>query len=825
MAMGRGTTLQPQCCFLLLAARVILATAAQDSITDAPFDFSANFGGWQVHAQRTELSLTWLASGATWSSSLVNVDFVHRYSVLNNGCWDHEVKRSFWDSQPSTATLNGGEMLPDGSVMLEGTIVAPARNANATAPINWTINLLAESTGAIFFNIEVDLAQPVLAARRLSGVTGNKDLYRFGAADVSLKWRLAESVEDEQIVGAGEQYSMMGLRGEAFYIWSGEQGIGRGLEPISASMKLVAYPCGGDSHTTYSAVPAFLSTRGYGLAFDNSQLMKVDLTSPSLAKITVTFEDASLTVSSGVFKPKISGRIWGGGKDVRSLLPGLTAITGRMSAPPQWTQEGLVIGDEGGYKVVQSHVDTLLAAKVPVAGVWIQDWSGKISSSNGQFVWWNWVLDEERYPKDWFRNMSARGIKVLTYVNPFLTNQKGDSGNPAVVFDEAKRLGHLIVDAKGAPIVKKVVFADFHFGMVDVFKPEAREWWINLIKCNVMMACDDGKPLVHAWMHDYGEYFPMEATAREGGPQGLGSDLHNLFPRYSAETARAASKDFPDVTFFARSGDLRSPGVANMFWLGDQLVSYDACDGIQSALIGTLSGGLSGWTINHADIGAFTMIDRVPWLPLPGIHFKRSFELNVRWLELCVFINSMFRSHPGLIPKGSPQLWDKQSLDYTRRMTELFRDLTPYREFLFSEASSQGLPLVRHGMLVEPEDPTWFNKSLAWDDASRRPLSRACTAGNEIGLFQFYFGDDVIVVPALRGGVERVFAYIPRGTWVHFWLNQTVQGPSYKAWNATLGQPVFFYRAASKWTGFFGNLSNHYASKPNASQTAKLMFV
>ena len=101
-------------------------------------------------------------------------------------------------------------------------------------------------------------------------------------------------------------------------------------------------------------------------------------------------------------------------------------------------------------------------------------------------------------------------------------------------------------------------------GMVDVFKPEAREWWINHIKCSVMMACEDGKPLVHAWMHDYGEYFPMDAVARKGGPQGLGSDLHNLFPRYSAETARAASKDFPDVTYFARSGDLRSPGTTGV---------------------------------------------------------------------------------------------------------------------------------------------------------------------------------------------------------------------------------------------------------------------
>ena len=57
-------------------------------------------------------------------------------------------------------------------------------------------------------------------------------------------------------------------------------------------------------------------------------------------------------------------------------------------------------------------------------------------------------------------------------------------------------------------------------------------------------------------------------------------------------------------------------------------------------------------------------------------------------------------------------------------------------------------------MLVEPEDPTWFNESVAWNN--RGYNGSYCKAGNEIGLFQFYLGDDVIVVPAMREGVEKV---------------------------------------------------------------------
>jgi len=168
----------------------------------------------------------------------------------------------------------------------------------------------------------------------------------------------------------------------------------------------------------------------------------------------------------------------------------------------------------------------------------------------------------------------------------------------------------------------------------------------------------------------------------------------------------------------------------------------------------------------------------------------------------------MFRSHPGLVPLTSAQLWDPDSLEYTRLMSKLFADLTPYREALFSEAAAEGLPLVRHGILVQPEDNTWFNNSLAFSQ-------QGCKAGNQIGLFQFYFGDDVIVVPALRKGIQDVYAYIPEGTWTHFWLNQTVQGPSYKAWKAPLGQPVFFYRTSSTWAAFFAALSLRYASQTN----------
>lgn len=48
----------------------------------------------------------------------------------------------------------------------------------------------------------------------------------------------------------------------------------------------------------------------------------------------------------------------------------VTAVTGRMTGLPEWTQQGAIVGLEGGTKNVTEIVDRLYAAGVPMAGEW-----------------------------------------------------------------------------------------------------------------------------------------------------------------------------------------------------------------------------------------------------------------------------------------------------------------------------------------------------------------------------------------------------------------------------------------------------------------------
>lgn len=769
---------------------------ADDSVSGQKH-FTAELGDWNVDASSDELVISVPSTKVTWRSALPAVTARVRTARDHIGGWHHDVHR---EKAGGKANFKTGRRTKHG-VELVGDITLPTGVVE-----QWTMDLVPkenEHGGSAGRSLDFKLRLANASAGALNPKPSEEGCgkriqacYTYGSTDVSLSWQMDKH---ERIFGGGEQYTKLDLRGQRFNVWSAEQGIGRGRDPISSLVAIDVPYQGGDDTTTYSAVPALLSNRGYGVVLENGQLTEVDLRSKHAGTMTVSFEDTetvgSLEVSGSLLVSK--------DRDVRGLLPELTRITGRMEAPPSWTSEGLVVGAEGGHEAVSQILDTLLAADVPVAAVWIQDWSGMVSVKNGDFVWWNWALDENRYPKAWFKDLRKRGIKVLTYVNPFLVATPNSDGREPTVFLEALNLGYVLKDTKGEPIVMPNPANGVAYGQIDVFNPEAFEWWVQILRCNVMMACDDdedSEPLVHGWMHDYAEQLLLNASV----PTELGraSDVHNYYTRRYAEAAAEATKKHRSVAFFTRSGDLHSPSASRTFWLGDQLTSWDACDGMQSAIIGAMSGGMSGWTITHCDLGGFTMIDA---LPIPGAKFVRQSELLARWLELGAFLSTaMYRSHPGLKPTGSAQVWDAELLNSTRTMTTLYRELGSYRDAVIEDATSKGLPPVRHGSLVYPGDEEWF-KSRSNGLSLIEHLQ--CNAGKEVGLQQFFLGDELLVSPVLAPGKTDVEVYLPEGSWTHLATGKSMQGPQHSSVAAPIGMPAAFYRSDGKWANFFKNLS------------------
>lgn len=560
-----------------------------------------------------------------------------------------------------------------------------------------------------------------------------------------------QSAPDEGFFGFGEQFSHFDLKGRDVPIVVSEQGIGRGVQPLTLGADLTADGAGGSWATTYVAVPWYVTSTLQGFALEEDVISRFDLRRPEAAVVSL-------------LAPRMRGSIYRGDSPL-SLIEAYTATVGRMAPLPDWVHNGAVIGMQGGTARVRAIRAKLAEAQVPVAAFWLQDWVGQRRTSFGKQLWWSWTLDRDHYP-DWeglVSDLDAEGIRVMTYVNPFLVDAS-ERGPGRDLFGEARDAGYLVQRADGSPYL--IVNTSFSAGLLDLTNPAARAWFLDVMRDEVI-----GRGAM-GWMADFGEGLPFDAKLWD--PKVDPAAYHNAYPAAWAEINREAVRRAGlegEAVFFTRAGYRTSPAHSTLFWLGDQLVSWDADDGIKSAVLGLLSGGVSGFSLNHADIGGYTTITHV----IRDYH--RSAELHRRWAELAAF-TVVYRTHEGNRPDANAQFHDEGVLDHFAAMARLHQCWMPYREGLIDEASRLGWPVARHMWLHYPDDP-----------AMRR-----------VRFEQFLVGADLLVAPALDPGVASVEVTLPDDGWVHLWSGDRFDAGRHTV-PAPIGQPAVFTRAGSMVDG------------------------
>jgi alpha-glucosidase len=595
--------------------------------------------------------------------------------------------------------------------------------------------------------------QGVAYTFRLAAQTPRQLGFTLALADRALNRTFLTYASDrgERFFGFGAQYSYFDMKGRRLPIFVSEQGIGRGAQPITLMANLRA-GAGGAWHTSYAGVPHYLSSR----------LRSLFLTSYEYAVFDMRRADR---VQIALFAPELTGRILCG-ESPAELIAEHTAYAGRMRPLPEWVHQGAIVGVQGGTVRAREILARLDALGTPVAALWLQDWTGARRTSFGWQLWWNWELDQARYAGwDALRaELAARGIRLLTYANPFLTDCSAKPGVRRDLFRESVARGFLTRDRRGRPYLTRIT--DFSAGLVDLTNPAARAWLTDVIAEQVIGAGASG------WMADFGEALPYDAVLRSGEPA---ARFHNRYPEAWAALNRAAieaSGQGDELVFFMRAGYLRSPRYATLFWLGDQLVSWDARDGIKTAVIGLLSSGMSGFSLNHSDIGGYTTITHPLW------SYHRGKELLLRWVELNAF-TVVFRSHEGNRPAANAQVYsDDETLAHFDRFARVYRAWGFYRRRLVREAAETGLPVVRHPFIHYPDDPNVLGLSYQ----------------------QFMVGEELVVAPVLDPGRATARVYLPRGRWVHLWSGAGYGSRERGAWAeiaAPVGRPAVFYRAGS----------------------------
>ncbi len=554
---------------------------------------------------------------------------------------------------------------------------------------------------------------------------------------------------DEKIYGFGEQFTHNNMKGKKVPVFVSEQGIGRGKQPITFLVDMVANS-GGNAFTSYAPVPHYISTNLVSVYLKNTEYSIFDFE-----------KDASIQID--VFSHSIEGGMILG-SEPKSIITDYTKFSGRMKPLPDWVNNGAIIGMQGGTERVFEIVTRLKKNDVEIAAVWLQDWVGQRITSFGKQLWWNWELDTDHY-HHWDSLkifLDEQDIRVLTYTNPFLTDVKEKNNYRINYFDIAKDKSYFVNNSEGVPYDLDIT--TFSASLLDFTNPEVREWYKNIIKTNMLSLGIDG------WMADFGEALPYDSKLHNGG---VGAIYHNKFPEiWSQLNQEIVDESDKDLVYFCRSGYSKSPGYTSMFWLGDQLTSWDQYDGIKTAISGLTSSGLSGYSINHSDVGGYTAINTL------FLKYIRSQELLMRWAEINVF-TAVLRTHEGNRPDDNHQVYsDEVTMNHFSKMSRIYKALGFYRSQLMDEAYKTGLPLVRHPFILYPENINFL----------------------EGAKYQFFLGDEFLIAPITDEGQAAIRLYLPEGKWIHLWSQKKYdidQDGRFISVDAPIGEPAVFYKQGS----------------------------
>jgi oligosaccharide 4-alpha-D-glucosyltransferase len=475
--------------------------------------------------------------------------------------------------------------------------------------------------------------------------------------------------------------------------------------------KLALYNRANYGYETHSelmnfTIPMVLSSKMYAVHFDNPAIGYLDLDS----KKTNTLEYE--TISGRKTYQVIVGDSWS------DLISNYTDLTGKQPLPARWTLGNF--SSRFGYhsqEEVEKTIKKFEENQIPVDAI-ILDlyWFGKeMKGTMGNLAW-----EKETFPNPdkMIADLNAKGVKTVLITEPFVLTTSSK-------WQEAVDKKILATDKTGNPFTY-----DFYFGntgIIDIFKPEGKEWFWNVYKNLINQGVgglwgDLGEP----------EVFPSEAITAGG----TADEVHNVYGHNWAKLiADGYKKDFSNQRPFIlmRAGYSGSQRLGMIPWSGDVSRSWG---GLQSQMEISLQMGMQGMAYMHSDLGGFA-----------GDYFDN--ELYIRWLQYGVF-QPVFRPHAHEDVAAEPVYKDIVTKAKAKKQVELRYQLLPYNYTLAFENNQKGTPLMRPLFFEEPENPK---------------LSTVCET--------YLWGNDFLVTPITKAGITSTSVYFPiNNNWFDFYSDE-----------------------------------------------------
>jgi alpha-D-xyloside xylohydrolase len=473
------------------------------------------------------------------------------------------------------------------------------------------------------------------------------------------------------------------------------------------------------------SIPFVLSSRGYGLLWNNPAVGHVELAVNRTRWVADAARQIDYWITAGT---------------PAAILSRYADATGHAPRLPEWAT---------GFwqsKLRYRTQDELMAVAreyrrrgLPLAVIVVD------------FFHWtalgDWRFDATEWPdpKAMVEELAAMGTRVMVSVWPLVSPR---SENYAVM----EQQGLLVGAERGLGLFtefpEKGLAANTPVSIYDPTNPAARAYVWSKVRENYL---DKG---IRIWWLD-----GCEPELRPTDPAnlrfhiGTGDEVVNLFPLLYARGFYEGMLDAgeAEVVLLCRSAWAGSQRYGVAVWSGDIPATFDS---LRRQVRAGLNIGLSGipwWT---TDIGGFHGGD-------PADHDYR--ELIVRWFQYGAFC-PLFRLHGDRLPRiplttemtgGPNEVWSfgDEAYELICQVLALRERIRPYVNAQMQRAHEDGMPPMRPLFVDFPDDP----ESWSVDD-------------------EFMLGPDLLVAPILSAGLRARPVYLPPGLWKNAWTGVECAG-------------------------------------------------
>ncbi|MER7273937.1 TIM-barrel domain-containing protein [Dactylosporangium sp. NPDC000244] len=498
---------------------------------------------------------------------------------------------------------------------------------------------------------------------------------------------------------------------------------------------------------TQIAIPFVVSSRGYGLLWNNPGAGRVELGHTNTRWIAEGARELDYWIVAG---PTVAG-----------TLSRYADLTGHAPAYPDWAtgffQSRLRYDNQQELlDVVHEHLGRGLPLSVIVI----------------DFLHWSfhgdWRFDPQRWPDPagMVAHLRELGVEVVVSIWPTVSERSSN-------YAEMQRQG-MLLHSDELSIASRFVDVG-HTGPAflhyyDPSNPQARAYVWDQIRAGYYDLGIRG-----FWLDACEPELVAPDPAQWRYHAGPGVAVAGLYPHWNAQTLHdgLAGAGEPAALLLSRSAWAGSARYGVAIWSGDISASFEA---LRAQVPAGLNAGLSGMPWWSSDIGGF-----VTWVPNTDPQLR---ELIIRWFQFQVF-TPLFRLHghrrpdlEGEVLRGAPnELWSfgDEVLEAAAAMLRLREALRPYIGQHMAEATARGIPLMRPLFLDFPDDP------VSWEVDD-----------------EFMFGPDILAAPVLDYRARARSVWLPGGVaWIDPWTGREYQGGQQVTIDVPLDRAGFFLRGGS----------------------------